>query len=375
MTERTGGSGRGPAPPQIRLESAHAHRWLRRGPLAVAGAYALISWAYIAGSDHLLGRLFPDPAVLVRISLYKGFAFVALTALLLYLVLWRGAAIINQAFAKVHQQQIELQQAQVLLRQANENLEATVAGRTRDLADALEQARRADQLKSAFLATMSHELRTPLNSILGFSGILMQGLAGPLNPEQERQLGMVSNSARHLLELITDVLDLSKIEAGQLTLASEAFNLGDSLRRTLETVRPQALAKNLALEADFQPDPGRIVSDRRRVEQILLNLLSNAVKFTEQGTVRLEVRRVGDRVHFEVRDTGQGIREEDLDNLFKPFFQVDSGLNKQHEGTGLGLSICRRLVGLLGGEIQAESTWGQGSAFRFCLPTGDGEER
>jgi len=103
--------------------------------------------------------------------------------------------------------------------------------------------------------------------------------------------------------------------------------------------------------------------------------LSNAVKFTEQGTVRLEVRRVGDRVHFEVRDTGQGIREEDLDNLFKPFFQVDSGLNKQHEGTGLGLSICRRLVGLLGGEIQAESTWGQGSAFRFCLPTGDGEER
>jgi signal transduction histidine kinase len=373
MTEQAGESGRGPAQPQIRLESAHAHRWLRRGPLAVAGAYALISWAYIAGSDHLLGRLFPDPEVLVRISLYKGFAFVGLTAGLLYLVLWRGAAIINQAFATVHQQQIELEQAQVQLLEANENLEATVAERTRDLAEALEQAQRADKLKSAFLATMSHELRTPLNSILGFSGILVQGMAGPLNPEQARQLGMVSDSARHLLELITDVLDLSKIEAGQLTLASEAFNLGDSLHKALETVRPQALAKNLLLEGDFGPGPGCIVSDRRRVEQILLNLLSNAVKFTEQGTVRLEVRRVGDRVHFEVRDTGQGIREEDLGNLFKPFFQVDSGLNKQHEGTGLGLSICRRLVSLLGGEIQAQSTWGQGSVFRFWLPTGHGE--
>lgn len=372
MTEQDTPAEGGPRTPGAR--DAMLAGWLRRGPWVISILYAVVSWAYIAGSDHLLGALFPDPEILIRISVFKGFAFVGLTALMLFFVLWRGAAIIDQAFAEVHQQRLRLHQAQDQLRQANERLEVTVAERTRDLAEALERAEQSDRLKSAFLATMSHELRTPLNSILGFSGILTQGLAGPLNPEQSRQMGMVFKSAQHLLELITDVLDLSKIEAGQLTLASEAFNLEDSLRKTLETVHPQALAKNLALEGDFGPGLGRIVSDRRRVEQILLNLLSNAVKFTEEGKVRLEARRVGERVRFEVRDTGQGIREEDLENLFKPFFQVDSGLNKQHEGTGLGLSICRRLVGLLGGEIQAESTWGQGSVFRFWLPAGHGEE-
>jgi signal transduction histidine kinase len=218
-------------------------------------------------------------------------------------------------------------------------------------------------------------LRTPLNSIIGFTGILLQGLAGSLNPEQTKQLGMVRNSARHLLALINDVLDISKIEAGQLQVAREPFDLRDSITKIVGLVMPLAEKKGLALRVELPQEPGRIVSDPRRVEQILLNLLNNAIKFTEVGEVTLKAELVPDInrtphsvLRVAIADTGIGIKPEDLATLFQPFRQVDSGLTRNHEGTGLGLAICRRLANLLGGDIHAESVWQQGSKFTLTLP-------
>jgi two-component system, sensor histidine kinase and response regulator len=236
------------------------------------------------------------------------------------------------------------------------------------LRNALEAAEAADRIKSAFLATMSHELRTPLNSIIGFTGLLLQGIVGPLNVEQKKQLGMVRDSSTHLLELINDVLDISKIEAGQLEVATEPFDLRSSLEKTAHTLHPLADRRGISLHLEIGPEIGILQNDRRRVEQVLLNLGSNAVKFTDEGGVRIECSALGDEVEVRVRDTGIGISPEGMQTLFLPFRQVDSGTTRKYEGTGLGLSICKRLVELMGGRIRVESTVGEGSLFAFTLP-------
>ncbi|MBF0508859.1 MAG: PAS domain S-box protein [Deltaproteobacteria bacterium] len=258
-------------------------------------------------------------------------------------------------------------------------LEQIVAERTGELAQAKERAEAADHIKSAFLANMSHELRTPLNSIIGFTGIILQGLAGPLNPEQSKQLEMVRSSSRHLLALINDVLDISKIEAGQLEVARERFDLGASINKVLGIVTPLAEKKGLALRAQIGLGLDEAVGDQRRVEQILLNLLNNAIKFTDNGEVALKAELVYDfkspegmtgqtAVRLCVSDTGIGIKSDDLKTLFQPFRQIESGLSRNYDGTGLGLAICRRLAELMGGDISAESTWAKGSTFSFTFP-------
>ncbi|MDO8397941.1 MAG: PAS domain S-box protein [Bradyrhizobium sp.] len=269
----------------------------------------------------------------------------------------------------------ERKRAEEALRELNEGLERKVTERTVDLQTALARARAADQTKSAFLATMSHELRTPLNSIIGFSGIVLQGLAGELNPEQKKQLGMVRGSARHLLALINDVLDISKIEAGELEVSFKAFDIAASIERIVASIMPMAEKKGLALSADLGDLPREFISDQRRVEQMLLNLLSNAVKFTEQGSVKLSATiapgiagQDGPALLVRVADTGIGIQAEHLPKIFQAFRQIDTGISRQHDGTGLGLAISRRLAERLGGGIQVESEFGRGSVFTLVLP-------
>lgn len=229
----------------------------------------------------------------------------------------------------------------------------------------------ADQLKSAFLATMSHELRTPLNSIIGFTGILMKGIAGPLNEEQLKQLGMAKGSAQHLLELINDVLDISKIEAGELVVSLRKFDFSKTLKNTVSSVQPLAEKKHLELQLNISGNVKEICSDERRVGQIFLNLLNNSIKFTDKGFVKIECETTDRHITTKVIDTGIGIKKEDMKKLFRPFSQIDIGLTRNHEGTGLGLSICQKLIEKLGGTVTVESEPGFGSTFTVKLPLGE----
>jgi len=247
------------------------------------------------------------------------------------------AVIVSALAAIVLKHQVRLKTK--ALRKANIEMENRILERTFDLEAAMEKAKEADELKSAFLATMSHELRTPLNSIIGFTGILLQQLAGPLNEEQKKQLSMVQKSSRHLLSLINDVLDISKIEAGQLELSYGEFELRASLMKLVELIRPLTEKKHLELRLDFTDCPGCIYSDERRLEQIVLNLMSNAVKFTEHGYVELSCFEDNGKCHIQVKDSGIGIDQNSFHRIFEPFSQAETGLARKYEGTGLGLSI------------------------------------
>jgi signal transduction histidine kinase len=245
-------------------------------------------------------------------------------------------------------------------------LEQRVAERTKELAQANLQLKELDRLKSMFIASMSHELRTPLNSIIGFTGIMLQGMAGEITGEQRKQLTMVKNSAHHLLALINDIIDVSKIEAGKVELAIEEFDLSALAQEVRDSFTVAAEEKGLKLSLDM-PERLIIESDKRRVKQVLMNLVGNAVKFTDRGEIEIEVAKREGRAEVSVRDTGIGIREEDMGKLFKPFSQIPVE-GAPREGTGLGLYLSRRIANLLGGETEAESEFGKGSKFTFTVP-------
>lgn len=237
---------------------------------------------------------------------------------------------------------------------------------TADLEDANEQLQSANEAKNQFLRSMSHELRTPLNSIIGFSDILQNGLAGELNEEQGRQVAMINTSGHHLLLIINDVLDLARIEAHQTRLEIEDFDVAESALETAESVVTQAEAKGIELVTDLPDEPVYMRSDPRKVRQILLNLLSNAIKFTSEGTITLSVRsHQGRWVQFSVVDTGCGIAEELRDKVFVEYIRADG---PREEGTGLGLAISRSLAGILGGTLTMQSEVGIGSMFVLSLP-------
>lgn len=237
----------------------------------------------------------------------------------------------------------------------------------KDLEGANARLKELDRLKSLFIASMSHELRTPLNSIIGFTGILLQGLAGELNAEQRKQLGMVKSSSEHLLSLITDIIDLSKIEAGKIDLRLESFELAAIVSEVLCSFQNAAQRKGLSLLAEVPPGIA-IMSDKRRIRQVLMNLVGNALKFTEHGNVRVIGQQKNGVMEVSVCDTGIGIKGEDLGKLFKTFSQVTTAEAPKHEGTGLGLYLSRKLITLLGGEIRVESEFGSGSVFSFTVP-------
>jgi signal transduction histidine kinase len=238
----------------------------------------------------------------------------------------------------------------------------------REIADKSEQLALASQHKSQFLANMSHELRTPLNAILGYAELLVDGIYGALPDRPKGVLERVQNNGRHLLALINDVLDLAKIEAGQLTLTLENYALAEVVRSVVTATEPLATSKGLKLTTAVQDGMPMGHGDARRVSQVLLNLVGNAIKFTEAGEVEISASSANGQFVLSVRDTGPGIADADQDRIFGEFQQIDNSNTRNKGGTGLGLAISKRMVEMQGGTISVESVLGDGSTFRVVLP-------
>ncbi len=238
---------------------------------------------------------------------------------------------------------------------------------------------RANQAKDQFLASMSHELRTPLNAILGFTGTLLMKLPGPLTDEQERQLQIVRSSARHLLSLINDILDLAKVESGKRELTFEPVDIGEVIGEVSAALASRAAEKGLQLWTDVRNGTTMVVTDRRALAQILLNLTDNAIKYTQAGSVCIAAQSTDwnatAAVALRVSDTGVGIKSEDLERLFHAFEQLDATTTRRFEGTGLGLYLSRSLAQVLGGELSVRSELGAGSTFTLTLPLAFEEAR
>ncbi|MEN3009066.1 ATP-binding protein [Pseudothermotoga sp.] len=264
-----------------------------------------------------------------------------------------------------------------MLRRTVEALQESTKESQGKLFEELNKARTAREIaeseniaKSAFLANMSHELRTPLNSIMGFAQVLQMEYFGKLNEKQKEYVGYILESAEYLLNLINDVLDLSKIESGSYGLEISRFSLRKLVEKSTMMLRERAKKRNLSISIEIDPSADiEIEADERRIQQVLLNLLTNAVKFTpENGSICVRAVRQGQFVEISVTDSGIGIKPEDMNKLFKPFSQLENPYTKVTEGTGLGLALCKRMVELHKGQIWAESEYGKGSTFHFTIP-------
>jgi two-component system CheB/CheR fusion protein len=266
------------------------------------------------------------------------------------------------------------------LQKAHNKLKLILDERTRELTSANVQQQETSasnrrleevsQTKSDFLANMSHELRTPLNSVIGFSEVLQDQMFGPINEKQQEYVTNILTSGKHLLSLINDILDLSKVESGKMELELSAFSLRETIETSLIMLKEKAQKGGVELQMELAPEVDeRIVADQRKLKQILFNLVSNAVKFTPpDGTVKVSAVKSAEFIEVTVTDTGMGIRKDDIPKLFQAFTQLESVYTKEYEGTGLGLALTGQLVQLLGGTIRAESEFGAGSSFSFTIP-------
>ena len=233
-----------------------------------------------------------------------------------------------------------------------------------------EQSESANLAKNQFLANMSHELRTPLNGIIGFTEFLIDGHPGPLQPKQQEYLGDVLNCARHLLQLINDVLDLAKVDAGKMELHPELFGVYKAVEEVVTVIKAIAQKKHIVVGIEIGAELDAVMLDQRKFKQVLYNLLSNAVKFSDdRGEVGIHIRRLdADQLEVQVRDTGIGIKADDIKRLFTEFEQLDSGTGRRFEGTGLGLALTKKIIEFQGGRISVESAPGRGSVFTVVLP-------
>ena len=264
----------------------------------------------------------------------------------------------------------ESKHAEEALKHYSEELEERVKERTQEFEKAKAIAESASKAKSEFLANMSHELRTPLNSIIGFSEVMEDQLYGPLNEKQQLYTGNILTSARHLLNLINDILDLAKVEAGRFTLELEKVAIREMLKSTIIMIKEEAMRHSLKLDMEIAPEAEIVIeADERKLKQIMFNLLSNAVKFTRKGgLISVAVKKINENIEISVKDTGIGIKPEDIQKLFKEFTQLESVYTKKYGGTGLGLALSKKLIELHGGKIWVESEYGRGSKFTFTVP-------
>ena len=264
----------------------------------------------------------------------------------------------------------QLKEASALLEEKVREATAELVRRNELLQRQHLELEQASQLKSQFLANMSHEFRTPLNAILGYTSMLLAGISGELPPPQKTKLQRVDSNAKHLLSIINDILDISRIEAGKMPLHLEDFEVPALVGECLAEVEPLIQKAHLGATSSFSSDVPLLQSDRQKVKQIVLNLLTNAIKFTPQGTVKVHVSNDDEKreMSIAVQDTGIGIAEHDHEKVFEDFRQADNSVTREYGGAGLGLAICRRLAGMLGGRIDLKSAIGQGSTFTLIIP-------
>lgn len=265
-----------------------------------------------------------------------------------------------------NQMVVSLRKSRNELKQWGKDMEKRVEKRTEELEHANLKLQELDRLKSMFIASMSHELRTPLNSIIGFTGIILQEMSGEINEEQRKQLTLVKNSGSHLLNLINDVIDISKIEAGKVEIIIEEFDLSVLAQEIKDSFAVAVDKKGLKLSLETPPTL-LMESDERRAKQILVNFISNAIKFTDRGEIEIKLVKKDKTAEISVRDTGLGVKKEDMNKLFKDFSRIPIK-DRTIEGTGLGLYLSKKIADLLGGGIKAESEFGKGSIFTLILP-------
>jgi signal transduction histidine kinase len=286
---------------------------------------------------------------------------------------------LNAVVTILHDRREAIEKAKLYeqLKQASDELERKIQAATADIAQQNELLRRqaieleqASALKSQFLANMSHEFRTPLNAMLGYTSMLLQGVGGPVSAPVKRQLGRIESNGRHLLTIINEILDISRIEAGRMPLQMSKLRVPELIAEVKAELEPIIIRSKLAVTLDLAKDIPPLVTDRQKVKQIVLNLLSNALKFTHQGTVKITARysKKDRSASLSVADTGIGIAPSDLDRIFEDFRQLDNSPTRAYGGTGLGLAICRRLAQMLDGRISVHSELGKGSTFTLTLP-------